>query len=89
MSSRPVLGSTQPTSQWVRGALSPRLKRPGREANHSPPTSAEVKKMLIYISTPYTPSWRIAQLVKHRDNFIYLLSTPQNSHLRDNHSNYE
>jgi hypothetical protein len=29
-------------------------KRPGREADHSPPTSAEVKKMWIYTSTtPY------------------------------------
>jgi hypothetical protein len=31
-----------------------RVKRPGREADHSPPTSAEVKKMWIYTSTcPY------------------------------------
>jgi hypothetical protein len=30
------------------------VKRPGREADHSPPTSAEVKKMWIYTSTtPY------------------------------------
>jgi hypothetical protein len=28
-----------------------RIKRPGREADHSPP-SAEVKKIWIYISTP-------------------------------------
>jgi hypothetical protein len=37
---------------WVPGALSPGVKRPGREADHSPPTSAEVKKMWIYASTP-------------------------------------
>jgi hypothetical protein len=30
----------------------PRIKRPGREADQSPPTSAEVKKMGIYTSTP-------------------------------------
>jgi hypothetical protein len=30
----------------------PGVKRPGREADHSPPTSAEVKKMWIYTSTP-------------------------------------
>jgi hypothetical protein len=30
----------------------PGLKRQGREADHSPPTSAEVKKMWIYTSTP-------------------------------------
>jgi hypothetical protein len=34
------------------GALSPRLKRPGREADHSPPISAEVKNTWIYTSTP-------------------------------------
>jgi hypothetical protein len=31
-------------SNWVPGALSLGLKRPGREADHSPPTSAEVKE---------------------------------------------
>jgi hypothetical protein len=34
------------------GSSSPGLKRQGREADHSPPTSAEVKKMWIYTSTP-------------------------------------
>jgi hypothetical protein len=43
MSSRPVLGPTQPPIKWVTGALSPGIKRPGREADHSSPTSAEVK----------------------------------------------
>jgi hypothetical protein len=28
------------------------VKRPGREAGHSPPTSTEVKKMCLYTSTP-------------------------------------
>jgi hypothetical protein len=54
MSSRPALGPTQPPIQWVSGALSPGIKRPGREADYSPPTTAEVKKTWIYISTtPY------------------------------------
>jgi hypothetical protein len=57
--SRLALRSTQPPIQWVTGALSPRLKRPGREAKHSPPDMAEIKKMLIYISTPYTLSWLV------------------------------
>jgi hypothetical protein len=34
------------------GTVSPGLKRLGREADHSPPASAEVKKMWIYTSTP-------------------------------------
>jgi hypothetical protein len=50
--SRLALGSTQPPIQWVPGSLSPGVKRPGREADHSPPASAEVKKMWICISTP-------------------------------------
>jgi hypothetical protein len=49
---RPVLGPTQPPFLWVPGALSPGVKRPGREADHSPPTSAEVKKTWIYTSSP-------------------------------------
>jgi hypothetical protein len=50
--SRPALGSTQPPIQWVPEALSAGVKRPGREADHSRPASAEVKKMWIYTSTP-------------------------------------
>jgi hypothetical protein len=44
-SSRPTLGSTQPPIEWVPEGLSPGVKRPGREADHSIPTSTEVKKM--------------------------------------------
>jgi hypothetical protein len=51
-SSRPALRPTQPHFHWVLGALSLGVKRPGREADHSPPTSAEVKKTWIYTSTP-------------------------------------
>jgi hypothetical protein len=39
------------------------VKRPGREADHSPPTSVEVKKMWIYTSTPpytFMASWLIS-----------------------------
>jgi hypothetical protein len=53
-SSRLALGSTQPPIQWLPGALSPGLKRQGREVDHSPPTSAEVKKNVdLYIHSPY------------------------------------
>jgi hypothetical protein len=48
-----ILGATRFSAiQWVPGALSPGLKRPGREIDNSPPTSAEVRKMRIYTSTP-------------------------------------
>jgi hypothetical protein len=42
----------QPPIQWVPGTLSPGVKRPGREADHLPPTSAEVKNTWMYTSTP-------------------------------------
>jgi hypothetical protein len=42
--SRTALGTTQPPIQWVSGALSLGVKLPGREADHSPPSSAEVKE---------------------------------------------
>jgi hypothetical protein len=51
---------TQPPIQWVPGALSPGIKRQGREADKSPPASAEVKKTLMYTAPPHSPSWRRA-----------------------------
>jgi hypothetical protein len=38
------LRPTQPPIQCVRGSLSLGVKRPGREADHSPPSSAVVKE---------------------------------------------
>jgi hypothetical protein len=66
---RTALVLTQPPIQWVPGALSLGVKRPRREADHSPPSSAEVKEWVeLYIHSSNTPSRRDAQL-KHRDNF--------------------
>jgi hypothetical protein len=42
--SRTALGPTQPPIQWVAGALSLGVERPGREADHSPPSSAEIEE---------------------------------------------
>jgi hypothetical protein len=45
--------SVHPTSYTMcTGSTFQGVKRLGREADHSPPTSAEVKKMWIYTSTP-------------------------------------
>jgi hypothetical protein len=50
----------------TRGSF-PGAKRPGREADISPPFSTEVKELVeLYLHSPNTPSWRGAQL-KHRD----------------------
>jgi hypothetical protein len=53
-------------------ALSPGIQRQGREANHSPPSSAEVKNAWSYTSTPQYP-FMASCLVKHRNNFIFTL----------------
>jgi hypothetical protein len=47
----------------------PGVKRPGREADRSPPSSAEVKNGGSMPPLPHTPSWRGVLLIKHRDNF--------------------
>jgi hypothetical protein len=44
--------SSYPPIQWVPGAISPVVKRPGLEADYQPPTSAEIKKTWVYTSTP-------------------------------------
>jgi hypothetical protein len=49
--SRPALGPTQPPIQWVPGALSLGVNQPGREVDHLPPSSAEVKIVWSYTST--------------------------------------
>jgi hypothetical protein len=73
-SSRPVLGPTQPPTLRLPETISPRLNGLGREADHSPPTAAEVKKTWIYTSTPpyvfmvggsfipVAPTWSIGHL---------------------------
>jgi hypothetical protein len=46
------------------------VKRPGREADHSSPTSAEITKTWVYTSTP-PYAFMALKLVKHRDNFTF------------------
>jgi hypothetical protein len=43
---------TKPSIQWAPAALSPAVKRLEREADHSPPSTGEVKNTRIYSSTP-------------------------------------
>jgi hypothetical protein len=47
--SRTALGPTQPPIQWEPATLSLGVKRPGREADHSPPSSAEAKTVIPQI----------------------------------------
>jgi hypothetical protein len=59
--SRLAMRPTLPPIQYLLAALSPTLKRPVREADHSPPTNAEVKKTWIYTIIPHAFSRRSAR----------------------------
>jgi hypothetical protein len=50
--SRPALGPTQPPIQWIPEALCLEVRWPAREAQHSPPSSAEVNNAWSYTSAP-------------------------------------
>jgi len=50
---RLALGSTKLPIQWVPGALSPGVRRPGSEADHSPPSSVEVNNAWSHAYTPH------------------------------------
>jgi hypothetical protein len=62
-----------PPIQWVPVDLSPELKRPGSEADHSPPTGAQAKKTWTYTSTPPYVFMALCLVVKHRDKFTFYL----------------
>jgi hypothetical protein len=48
-----ALGSTQPPIKWIWGAIFLGIKRPVREADHSPLSSAELKEWVeLYIHFP-------------------------------------
>jgi hypothetical protein len=50
--SRPTLARTQPSVEWVAGILTPGVKRAGRKADHTPPSSAEVENGWSYTPAP-------------------------------------
>jgi hypothetical protein len=59
--SRTALGFSQPPIQRVPGALFLGVKQPGRDADHSPPSSAGVKEWVeLHLHSPTTPLWRDA-----------------------------
>ena len=82
---RPALGPTQPSIQWVSGFF-PGVKRPGREVNHSPPSSVEVNNE--WSSTSTTPvclhgigrehfTFYVACTGKKRNAYRILLKKPK------------
>jgi hypothetical protein len=54
----------------------------GREVDHSPPASAEVKKTWIYIFTLPFAFMVYSLIIKHRDNFIFFTLIFGNTSLR-------
>jgi hypothetical protein len=81
--SRTPLGPTKPPIQWIPGALSLGVKRPGREADHSPSYSAEVKEYLELYLTPQYAFVALCSVIKSREttlpftftfiHFVYLV----------------
>jgi hypothetical protein len=66
--SRPVPGPNKHPVQCVRVDSVPGVKRPGCEANHSPPSSAPPKNEGPYTSTPPTCLHGV-----YRDNFTFYI----------------
>jgi hypothetical protein len=88
--SRKALGTTQPPIQWVPGALSLRVKQPGREADHSPPSSAEVRNTLpLGVEVGYGNKKSVLNVTNHlplliRFSFNHLtLRPPENTNIHE------
>jgi hypothetical protein len=70
IASTPTLMPNQPHIQWVPWVISPGVKWQRREADHSPPSSAEVKKGGA--RHPLSHVFMAQCLLKHRANFTFL-----------------
>jgi hypothetical protein len=57
--SRPVLVPNHPNIQWELEAVFAGIKRLVREADHSPPSTAECKNCGAVPPFPHTFSWRV------------------------------
>jgi hypothetical protein len=57
--SRTALGPSQPPIQWVPGAVSLGVKRPGRESDHLPPSPCRGQECVeLYLHSTNKSSWR-------------------------------
>jgi hypothetical protein len=66
--SRPALG-THPASCTMGTWSFPGVKRPGRDVDHPPPSSAEVKERVqLYLYSPSGPSWPV---IRWTFTFVY------------------
>jgi hypothetical protein len=60
LSSILALGLTQPLMKCVPGAISVEVKLRVHEADHSAPSSAEIKNGGAILPLPHTSSWSVA-----------------------------
>jgi hypothetical protein len=70
--SRPALGPTQSPVKWIPGSLSLGIKRPEHEADHSPPSSTEVKNVWSYTSTPQYAFMEWCSVKAQEHLYLYL-----------------
>jgi hypothetical protein len=66
---RPALGSTQPPIQEI---LSPRVEQLGRQADHSSPSTAEIKNDGVIPPLPPVSLSHAVSLLKRRNNFTII-----------------
>jgi hypothetical protein len=74
-----TLEPIQPPIQWVRGALSQGVKRPGCEPGLSLPSSAEVKTDVVVSPLPHSTSW-----FHYWHDFTFTFYVTSRSHRRPN-----
>jgi hypothetical protein len=76
MSSRMALEPTQTPIQWSLGALSPGVKRPGREADHSPIRHHGIVLNWLNAGTtlPFFIAAKKGNLKAHTEHFTNLIS---------------
>ena len=75
--SRPILGLTQPPTEWVKSVLPPEVKWPGFEAANSPPSSVGIKNMwcfTFYPPLPHCNNHENGKYIYIYSLFIYLFS---------------
>jgi hypothetical protein len=72
--SRPALGPTQHPIQWVPGALSLGVRRPRREADHSPPSRPRSRMTGAIPPLPQYASMAWCSVIKkHRYKFTFTM----------------
>jgi hypothetical protein len=85
----PAQGPTPPPIKWIQGSLSPEVMRLGCKADHSPPSSVQVKYECTSTSTPPRPPmslWHVQEqfflLAASHTHILFVCFPPPLSHSR-------